>query len=68
MITRNVGNIDRVIRMISGAALGAAAYMTGGSAAIVLAIAGAIAFVTGLLGWCGFYSLFGIKTCSVDKP
>jgi hypothetical protein len=68
MITSNVGNIDRVIRMISGAALGVAAYVTGGAAAIILGIAGVVAFATGLLGWCGVYTLFGINTCKIDKP
>jgi len=68
MITKNVGKIDRVIRMIAGVALAAGAYTTGGPAALILGLAGAVAFLTGLLGWCGLYRLFGINTCSVDKP
>lgn len=68
MITKNVGNIDRVIRMAAGAALGFAAYETGGGAAVILGIAGVMAFVTGLIGWCGLYTLLGINTCTVDKP
>ena len=62
MITRNVGNIDRVIRIVAGLALFVAAYTTGGTAAIVLAIAGVIALATGLVGWCGLYALLGINT------
>lgn len=69
MITKNVGNIDRVIRLVSGAALGYAAYATSGPAAIILAVAGVLAFLTGLVGYCGLYALLGISTCRVDdKP
>lgn len=68
MITRNVGNIDRVIRIAAGLALFFAAYTTGGTAAVVLAIAGVIALATGLVGWCGLYALLGINTCRIDKP
>lgn len=68
MITKNVGNFDRVVRMVAGAALGFAAYSTGGIAAVILAAAGVMAFITGLIGWCGVYTLLGINTCTVDKP
>ena len=69
MITKNIGSTDRIIRLVAGAALFVAAYTTGGIAAIVLAIAGAAALATGLIGWCGLYTLLGISTtCKIDKP
>lgn len=68
MITKNIGNVDRVIRIVAGLALFFAAYSTGGNAAIVLAVAGVIALATGLVGWCGLYLLLGINTCKIDKP
>lgn len=68
MITKNVGGIDRVIRIISGLALGVAAYKTGGPAAFILGVAGLIALFTGLMGWCGLYTILGIKTCKIDEP
>ena len=68
MITKNIGKLDRVIRTVAGVALGAAAYQTGGVAAIILGAAAGIALVTGLIGWCGLYVLLGINTCTVDKP
>ena len=68
MITKNVGNADRIIRIVVGLALFFGAYSTGGAAAIVLAIAGVIALATGLIGWCGLYTLLGINTCKIDKP
>lgn len=68
MIIRNVGKPDRVIRVVAGAALAAAAYLTGGPAAIIMGVAAAAAIFTGLVGWCGLYVLLGINTCKVDKP
>lgn len=68
MITKNVGKPDRIIRIVAGAALVAAAYFTGGPAAVILALAGAGAMITGFIGWCGVYLLLGINTCTVDKP
>ena len=68
MLTKNVGNTDRVIRIVAGLALFFAAYTTGGTAAIVLTIAGVLALATGLVGWCGLYALLGFNTCKIDKP
>lgn len=66
---KNVGNIDRVIRLAAGAALGYAAYTTPGPARIILGVASALAVITGLVGYCGLYALLGINTCRVDdKP
>lgn len=66
MITKNVGKIDRVIRLVAGAALGYFAYTGSGPAAIIMGVAAAGAVITGLVGFCGLYKLFGINTCSVD--
>lgn len=54
---------DRLIRLLIGLALGYAAWMTWpGTAAIVYLVIGAIAFVTGVVGWCPAYALFGFST------
>lgn len=68
MITKNVGKIDRVIRLIAGVGLGYFAWTSGGAAAIILGIAAAGAALTGLIGFCGLYKLFGINTCRIDAP
>jgi hypothetical protein len=71
MMTKNVGGADRVIRIIAGLALlgFAAAGMAGeGLVTIIVGIAGGAALLTGLVGWCGLYTLLGINTCKVDKP
>jgi len=68
MITKNVGGIDRVIRIIAGLALVFAAYSSAGLASYILGGASVIALITGLFGWCGLYTLLGVNTCKVDKP
>lgn len=71
MITKNVGATDRVIRIIAGLALlgfGLAGMAGGNLPQIIVIAAGAMALLTGLVGWCGLYKLLGINTCKVDKP
>jgi hypothetical protein len=58
----NVGSIDRVIRILIGIGLAVTAYMTG---LWWLYIIGGAAIATGIVGWCGIYSLFGMNTCKV---
>lgn len=54
---------DRVIRIVIGIALGYAAWVTWpGTASIVYLVIAAIALVTGVVGWCLAYALFGIST------
>lgn len=57
----NVGKTDRILRVIIGLALILAAY-TGnlGSWAYI----GVVPFFTGLVGWCGLYTIMGKKSCS----
>lgn len=58
----NVGGLDRILRIVLGAAL------------VVMALLGIVGWwgwlgvvplATGLLGWCPPYSIFGISTCRV---
>ncbi|MGV8172003.1 MAG: YgaP family membrane protein [Candidatus Woesearchaeota archaeon] len=62
---QNVGMTDRIIRIILGVVF------------IILALAhsywwfipAVLALVTGMVGWCGLYQLFGWNTsCPVAKP
>ncbi|MCS6790317.1 MAG: DUF2892 domain-containing protein [Bacteroidia bacterium] len=55
----NVGTVDRIIRLVLGGGLIAAAFFT---KLWWLAIIGGVVFLTGLLGRCGLYYLFGITT------
>jgi hypothetical protein len=64
MFTQNESTIDRVIRFVLGAVLvyvWYAALVTGVLATVALVI-GIILVLTGLIGWCPLYSLFGMKT------
>ena len=55
----NVGGIDRILRIITGAALIGWAVLGGP----VWAWAGIIPLATGLVKFCPFYPLFGVSTC-----
>lgn len=66
MFKKNVGNIDRVLRVIAGLALAFGAFRADGPAVYILAVASGAAIITGLIGYCGLYALFGINTCKVD--
>lgn len=61
---RNVGGIDRTLRIVIGLAL------------VALAATGTVGWwgwlgiaplLTGLVGWCPPYALLGIDTCSTSK-
>lgn len=59
-MTKNIGNIERIVRIVAGLVLMAlAATSTLG----VWAWLGVVPLATGLLGWCPPYSLLGINTC-----
>ena len=59
-MTKNIGDIERIIRIVGGLVLIAlAATGTVG----VWGWLGLVPLATGLLGWCPPYSLLGINTC-----
>lgn len=60
---KNVGGIDRILRIIAGVVLIAlAATGTIGWWGWI----GAVPLLTALLGWCPAYTLLGFKTCKVS--
>ncbi len=59
-MTRNIGGIERILRIVAGLVLIAlAATGTVGWWGWL----GAVPLATGLSGWCPPYSLLGINTC-----
>lgn len=67
-MTKNEGNLDRIIRIVAGAALLVAGFgFASGALAIVLAALGFIFVATGLAGWCPLYALFGVSTCPIEN-
>jgi uncharacterized membrane protein HdeD (DUF308 family) len=62
---KNVGNIDRIVRIILAVILGVL-YFTNivtGTLGIVFLIFAIIFLVTGIIKFCLLYAIFGIKTC-----
>ena len=57
---RNEGNLDRLLRIVVGAAILSLVFVGPKTAWGWL---GLIPLVTGLIGYCPAYSLLGIRTC-----
>ncbi|MFQ5468711.1 MAG: DUF2892 domain-containing protein [Gammaproteobacteria bacterium] len=71
-VFQNLGAVDRVIRVVLGTVLlgGAIINMqTIGAITAWHALAGLVSvypFLTGILGWDPFYSMFGARSCNID--
>lgn len=68
-MTKNMGNTDKLIRLIIAAVI-AVLFYTGaisGTLAIVLGIFAVIFALTSLVSFCPLYTLVGINTCSAKK-
>ena len=64
----NEGLIDRIIRIIIGSvALFSGGFWLGGIGQIVALIIGAVMTLTGLVGFCGIYTILKINTCSKNQ-
>jgi len=61
---KNVGSIERVIRVVAGIAVLSFAFVGPQSPWAYLGI---IPLATGLMGWCPAYALLGISTCKNCK-
>jgi hypothetical protein len=69
-MSRNVGAVERVVRILIGVALIALGlvHVLSGTLAIVGYVVGAIAPVTGFVRYCPAWAVFGINTCTSDRP
>lgn len=65
----NVGNTDKIIRLIIALVLGGLyfAEIVTGALGIVLLILAAVMILTALSGFCPLYTLFGLNTCEQEK-
>lgn len=61
---KNVGSIDRILRVVIGLAL---VVMAATGTITVWGYIGVIPLVTGLIGTCPLYSLMGLNTCPVSS-
>ncbi len=66
MIARNVGGIDRILRILVGVALIAGFVLHTDASFRWLYLIGIVPLVTGLMQTCPLYRLFGFSTCPVS--
>jgi hypothetical protein len=59
---KNVGGVDRVVRIVVGLGLLSLLFLLEGNARW-WGLIGLVPLATGALGWCPAYLPFGIKTC-----
>ncbi|MCM2562173.1 DUF2892 domain-containing protein [Lutimaribacter sp. EGI FJ00015] len=62
-MTKNIGNFERILRIVVGVALIAGFFLNGGGGYSWLYLLGIIPLATGIIGWCPPYQLLGINTC-----
>jgi len=67
----NVGSVDRILRILIGAALAALPFLRAGldpstAAGIASMAVGGVLIVTALIKFCPIYGLFGLRTRSRD--
>ncbi|MCC6008439.1 MAG: DUF2892 domain-containing protein [Rhodobacteraceae bacterium] len=67
MFAKNVGTIDRALRVVVGLALITAFFLSPDSGLRWLYLIGIVPLLTGIFGTCGLYSVLGVNTCSFDK-
>jgi hypothetical protein len=67
MLKKNVGGIDRILRIVVGLALIAAFFLNREGAYSWLYLIGVVPLVTGLMSTCPAYSIFGLSTCPLEK-
>jgi len=68
-MTKNMGKIDRIIRLVIAAVL-AGLYFGGivtGTIGIVLLVVAGVFALTSALGFCPLYCPLGIKTCPIRE-
>ena len=59
-MTKNIHNVERVIRIVVGIGLVSLAFTGPENKWLLL---GLVPLLTGLVGWCPPYALLGISTC-----
>ena len=64
LLPRNEGTVDRAVRVIAGIAIVSLAFV---GPKTPWGYLGLLPIVTGLLGSCPAYTLFGLSTCPMKK-
>ena len=66
MFSKNMGNFDRAARVVVGLALLIAFFAMPDLGLRWVLLIGIVPLVTGLVGSCPAYSIFGISTCKTQ--
>ena len=66
---KNMGNADRIIRVIIAAIIGILYFtnIISGTLAIVLLVLSVVFFLTSIISFCPLYTIFGLKTCPIEN-
>ena len=66
---KNMGNADRIIRIIIAAIIGILYFtnIISGTLAIVLLILSVVFILTSIISFCPLYTIFGLKTCPIEN-
>jgi hypothetical protein len=67
MLKKNVGGIDRVLRIVVGLALLAGFFLNADATYRWAYLIGIVPLATGLMSSCPLYSILGISTCPMKK-
>ena len=66
---KNMGTVDKSIRILIAVIIGILYFngMISGTLGLVLLVLSVIFVLTSMISFCPLYTLFGIKTCPIDK-
>jgi hypothetical protein len=67
MFAKNVGSIDRLLRIVAGIVLLSLFFIFPDTWWRYVTLIGVVPLLTGLMSSCPLYSLFGLSTCPVRK-
>lgn len=67
-LTKNIGSLDRILRLVIGAAFIYIGFiLLIGLIQIFFIILGIAMIINSITGFCGIYYLLGISTCKINK-
>jgi hypothetical protein len=67
MLKKNVGGIDRVLRIVVGLALLAGFFLNADATYRWAYLIGVVPLLTGIISSCPLYSILGLSTCPMKK-
>ncbi len=67
MFKTNVGNLDRILRIVLGLALLAGFFLNTDATYRWAYLIGIVPLATGLMSSCPIYSIFGLSTCPMKR-